>query len=189
MAAATPATSPGAWQACGNHGSGRHHWRKPTADASHHVCKHCGLIAATAQPPNVVPRRKKNPTSVVAPRHPCPLHPAGRHAWQRVKGNEPVQCTRCGVWRVNEQSPQWHRFIRACFKRDGAQCFYCGEPLTIEAARLDHFVPASKGGGDGLHNRRASCRLCDKAKADQMPWEFMPERFTISGGTGTERSA
>lgn len=170
--------SPGASERCAVHRQGRHHWTRRSRDHWFYECVHCGLTATEPLP--IGPRRQKDPTAKQQYRTPCPTHPSGRHAWGQSKGNGPIRCARCGIWRTDEQSAKWHRFVRACFKRDGAICFYCREPLVVQAARLDHFIPASKGGGDGLYNRRASCRSCDEAKADQMPWEFMPERFSPS---------
>lgn len=76
-----------------------------------------------------------------------------------------------------EHSAMWRGKVRMCWKRDGEGCFYCRCPLSIEEARLDHFIPRSKGGPDGLDNRRAACKPCDVRKRNRWPWEFMPSRF------------
>lgn len=68
------------------------------------------------------------------------------------------------------------------WNRDGPGCFYCRRPLSIECARLDHFIPRSKGGPDSLENRRAACKECDVSKRDQWPWDFMPDRFRPPSG-------
>lgn len=70
--------------------------------------------------------------------------------------------------------------LRTCFARDTGgreECYYCGKAVFVATAVLDHFIPRSRGGPDGLDNRRASCAGCDQSKGSRMPWEFMPERF------------
>lgn len=75
------------------------------------------------------------------------------------------------------KSDQWRSRVRMVFTRDGDGCFYCLRPLVVDDARLDHFIPRSKGGPDSLTNRRAACKDCDVRKADKLPWEFLPDRF------------
>lgn len=81
------------------------------------------------------------------------------------------------------RSPQWYTRLERCWERDGEGCFYCGKELAAKRARLDHFIPASRGGPDGVSNRRAACASCDDAKGSRMPWEFMPERFPPPAGS------
>jgi 5-methylcytosine-specific restriction endonuclease McrA len=72
------------------------------------------------------------------------------------------------------------------FNRTGGCCFYCSRDLAFHAYRLysergawvvDRFIPVSKGGVDGPENWAACCLACSHQKAEQMPWEFDPERF------------
>ncbi len=79
--------------------------------------------------------------------------------------------------RPRDRSPAWEGRVRACWSRDGEGCFYCRRPMSLSHARLDHFIPRSKGGPDALENRRVACWACDNAQADKMPGEFMPGVF------------
>lgn len=36
--------------------------------------------------------------------------------------------------------------------RDGLECFYCGDPLTLATATVEHLVPLSSGGNNGDAN-------------------------------------
>lgn len=74
----------------------------------------------------------------------------------------------------------WIAKVRACYMRDSGgrcRCFYCGKDVRLDLVRLDHFIPRSRGGPDGIENRRVSCYRCDSRKSDLMPWEFMPDTF------------
>lgn len=60
-------------------------------------------------------------------------------------------------------------------------CFYCGRKVELKswyfvgdvAATRDHFIPRSKGGGEG-DNIVLACLECNSIKGDRMPddlWE------------------
>lgn len=130
----------------------------------------------------------------------CAWSTHGRHRWEEGQSDLTRQrfggpyrfCSLCGEIvpvddmpkrKANANSIQraevWRDRVQFCLDRDGDGCFYCGKPfLGIVNARLDHFIPSSRGGADGLENRRASCVPCDTAKGAKMPWEFLPERFS-----------
>lgn len=148
----------GAWES--------HQWL-PHENGVDRYCSKCGLLAE--RPSN---RRDE----------PC------HHSWDHLTFRR--VCSRCGkvdrstvLAPPKARPPEGHRSSRAlaavlrCWARDGPGCFYCGEVLAAEEVHLDHFVPASRGGPDGITNRRAACWGCDRAKADSYPWEFMPGRF------------
>jgi 5-methylcytosine-specific restriction endonuclease McrA len=48
--------------------------------------------------------------------------------------------------------------------RDGGACLRCGGLLFLV---LDHVLPRSLGGKNGLYNRQALCRGCDRWKGDR----------------------
>lgn len=50
------------------------------------------------------------------------------------------------------------------FERDGFTCQYCGGQPPAVVLQVDHVVPVSKGGGDGLDNLVASCADCNIGK-------------------------
>jgi hypothetical protein len=51
---------------------------------------------------------------------------------------------------------------------DDPHCRYCRAPIRFHRdAVLDHAVPASRGGGDGMANAVLSCKSCDRAKGDR----------------------
>jgi len=66
-------------------------------------------------------------------------------------------------------------------------CFYCGNRLAFHNRRAgqraawqgDHFVPFSRNGANQLWNMVPACVKCNTKKADLMPWEYEPDRFTF----------
>lgn len=44
-------------------------------------------------------------------------------------------------------------------------CYYCDRALPWDHATLDHVVPLSRGGGNGLDNLVASCQWCNGMRA------------------------
>jgi 5-methylcytosine-specific restriction endonuclease McrA len=54
---------------------------------------------------------------------------------------------------------------RALLLRDGAECAYCGRALgtgePFSRPTLEHIVPLSRGGGNGLSNLVLACKTCN----------------------------
>jgi hypothetical protein len=137
-------------------------------------CPDCGLVIRWP-----VRTKADRPVVVGTPSFPTPKTAYGI---RRVHGKASVR---------SPKAVQRHRGkVARLFARDGEGCFYCGCTVDALEVVLDHFIPRSVGGPDDLENRRSSCIPCDKAKRDQMPWEFMPERFTADHTpSGMERTA
>lgn len=45
------------------------------------------------------------------------------------------------------------------------RCFYCARPLGARDREVDHFIPWSRSGDDGLDNLVVACRPCNSAKS------------------------
>jgi hypothetical protein len=56
---------------------------------------------------------------------------------------------------------------------DPDECFYCHLTLDDENRTLDHYVPKSKGGGDGIYNMKLACCECNHKKGQLDPDVFM----------------
>jgi 5-methylcytosine-specific restriction endonuclease McrA len=56
-------------------------------------------------------------------------------------------------------------------RRDGTRCFYCGRAFDGDRT-IDHRVPRSLGGTEGLANLVFACRSCNRRKADMPEDEF-----------------
>ena len=72
-----------------------------------------------------------------------------------------------------------HRSARANRAR-GTHCFYCGQAFTDEpstARTVDHRVPRSAGGTDGLVNLVFACFACNQRKADRSEHEFLASEW------------
>jgi 5-methylcytosine-specific restriction endonuclease McrA len=59
------------------------------------------------------------------------------------------------------------RLIAAIRKRDGTSCWICGRPCRDEETTLDHVVPKSKGGGNGLTNLRIAHQCCNNRRGNE----------------------
>lgn len=51
-------------------------------------------------------------------------------------------------------------------------CKICGRKLQYENMTLDHIMPLSMGGTDGLKNLQASCLICNRIKSNIAPSDF-----------------
>jgi hypothetical protein len=60
------------------------------------------------------------------------------------------------------------RLRSAIFQEYDGHCFYCGKLLVWEQYwigwQIDHAIPKSRGGSDGLENLRLSCPRCNEQK-------------------------
>ncbi len=56
---------------------------------------------------------------------------------------------------------------RGVYERDHGICGYCGKPMALAAATLDHIVPQSQGGPTTWENLVLACRRCNTKKADR----------------------
>lgn len=74
----------------------------------------------------------------------------------------------------------------------GTRCAYCGVAFEGSGARsrtVDHRLPRSRGGTDGLANLVFACRACNQRKADRPEPEFLAspwlrDRRRAVGGDG-----
>jgi hypothetical protein len=64
------------------------------------------------------------------------------------------------------------------YRRDRGVCAYCGRPISIEDASMDHVIPHSLGGPATWDNLVNACRRCNEKKANRVPEKAgMPLRF------------
>lgn len=59
------------------------------------------------------------------------------------------------------------------YDRAGGCCMLCGQKLLLEDMTLDHIVPLSMGGEDGLGNLQAAHRECNEFKSNILPEDFL----------------
>lgn len=48
------------------------------------------------------------------------------------------------------------------------KCFWCGKPIKLEAATLEHIQAKSCGGPDTLHNLVVACRPCNEQRGRRL---------------------
>jgi hypothetical protein len=55
---------------------------------------------------------------------------------------------------------------RAIIKRDGEECWFCGQHVTADNSSVEHLVPRSQGGPDTLANFVLAHPACNQAAGD-----------------------
>lgn len=63
----------------------------------------------------------------------------------------------------------------ALIARDGAVCFYCNAPLTLDGSTIEHVVSRIDGGSDHIDNLKLSHAVCNK-RADSWSWKSKVKR-------------
>ena len=58
--------------------------------------------------------------------------------------------------------------MRDCCRR----CVYCGAPLALDFATIDHVFPLARGGDQSPGNLVVACAPCNRLKGDMLPQEF-----------------
>lgn len=98
---------------------------------------------------------------------------------KKPKAKQPEQRMLTAAEKVakRRQKAVRRRINRLCrlFERDGDKCWLCGDPLTMETATEDHYIPKSKGGTRKLDNLRLACFPCNNKRGDADPPELAEE--------------
>lgn len=68
----------------------------------------------------------------------------------------------CGTTRARTIARADRRFV---FARDGGRCVECGATDDLE---IDHVVPFSRGGSNGVRNLQVLCRRCNRTKGSRL---------------------
>lgn len=63
-------------------------------------------------------------------------------------------------------------FWASCDRR-GWECSYCHDALTKASATMDHVVPLSRGGSNGIDNIAPCCRRCNASKGNRLLSEWI----------------
>lgn len=62
------------------------------------------------------------------------------------------------------------------YTRDKGECQYCGKPVGISGATIDHIIPRSRGGSNAWTNTCLCCSRCNWNKGDkllsELGWEL-----------------
>lgn len=73
----------------------------------------------------------------------------------------------------------------------GRCCYYCGHPLILKQATVDHLQPQSRGGEDTILNVVPACMSCNRRKGTLTAEEFrasFPKLCTASTANSTLKS-
>jgi hypothetical protein len=65
---------------------------------------------------------------------------------------------------------------RKVYERDGYTCRYCGTAVTTYTATLDHLVPVTAGGTNGLDNLVTACLSCNTRKGKKPIGDFLADQ-------------
>lgn len=58
------------------------------------------------------------------------------------------------------------------FSNQNGRCFLCGKRMSLDKFTIDHLVPKSRGGTNGLHNLVGAHKRCNGMKGSSTPEEF-----------------
>lgn len=76
--------------------------------------------------------------------------------------------------------PDKRQVKRATMRDCGRRCVYCGAPLELDLATIDHVYPLAKGGTHSPGNLVVACGPCNRLKGDMLPLEFFA-RYPLAG--------
>jgi 5-methylcytosine-specific restriction endonuclease McrA len=83
---------------------------------------------------------------------------------------------------LNRVHRKWQppRFRKsAIYTRDNWRCQYCGMDISKSSATIDHVHPKSRGGNTSWKNCVASCKFCNRKKANKTPSEANMPLLTV----------
>lgn len=83
----------------------------------------------------------------------------------------PIPATVRLLTKCNKRRASMRFKKRILFNRDGWKCQYCGVELSYNTITVDHVMPSSRGGATSWLNCVASCKPCNRFKADMTPDE------------------
>ncbi len=89
------------------------------------------------------------------------------------KGNETVKPDVPGIKRKKFSAKD----RLAIYRKTEGHCYLCGGFVDFDSFEVEHRIPISKGGTNGLDNLYCSCVTCNAIKRDIYPKEFM-EKIT-----------
>ena len=84
-----------------------------------------------------------------------------------------------GRWKAARATfrARWRAWrVAAANRASATSCFYCGVAFTEDGPdhrTVDHRVPRSRGGSDGLGNLVFSCFACNQRKRDRPEADFL----------------
>ena len=71
---------------------------------------------------------------------------------------------------------------KAVFRKGGGRCYYCGEPIFIDAYfEIDHIEPRANGGSSEIENLAPSCHECNHAKGNLNPDQWRAKMLRENG--------
>lgn len=68
-----------------------------------------------------------------------------------------------------------YRGVKRRLLVEDPRCYWCGKHLDKKTATLDHIIPLSRGGTNGLDNQTLACYDCNQNRRNHLPsrteWE------------------
>lgn len=69
---------------------------------------------------------------------------------------------------------------KSVYAKCNGTCAICGNPVKYKKMTIDHIVPLSKGGTNGMDNLQLACKRCNLMKSDFSTEEFLDKIREIS---------
>ena len=67
---------------------------------------------------------------------------------------------------------------KSVYAKCNGTCAICGNPVKYKKMTIDHIVPLSKGGTNGMDNLQLACKRCNLMKSDFSTEEFLVDTPT-----------
>lgn len=66
--------------------------------------------------------------------------------------------------------------VKRLLEKQRFKCVYCGGDISGGLHTIEHVIPLSRGGSNGLENIALACRSCNARKGDKLVTEFFETR-------------
>jgi 5-methylcytosine-specific restriction endonuclease McrA len=127
---------------------------------------------------NFYPHAKDGPSFYVNATNAGVKTKYSRHAERRVTIADAIEATYNPLHKRRIKKTPRRRSYRGAKKRllaDDPRCYWCKKPLDASTATLDHIIPLSKGGTNGIDNLTLACEDCNQSRDNELPaqteWE------------------
>ena len=84
----------------------------------------------------------------------------------------PHRCCK-GGWSRNGAAKRKKAYTqdKVTLLRKSPTCHWCGKQLTLQTATVDHVIPLSRGGSNGMDNVELACVKCNQDRGNRLPTE------------------
>ena len=108
--------------------------------------------------------------------HPSEVPENSSHRWIEL-WQPGGQMAKLAYW-SNSRTPREDPRVQDIYWRQGGMCPLCWHLLDPKTMHLDHDIPLSQGGANGLWNFQWTCAVCNLSKGSKTTEEFFESQRT-----------